>query len=552
MLNALKKNYKIASIIFIVFLVSFVLMRVYVVTELEGDFNKHILPGEMFGVPEKLKEKGLESLYKLPGHTGWDGQFYYYISNDIFGLTDVPLHCDSNAYRYQRIGLPLLANILSKITFQEYVSPFIFYMTSLLIVLLATGLFAKFLQNKGLSPFLSLFWSLGIGVQLTMMNGLPDAAADGLLIIAILMWMNKRYWLFSFFAISAALSREAYILLPFVLFLYSIYNMYKNNELYSKKILTQNLIYIIPGMIFLSWHIYIRQHFGVSPSDQAHNIFDYPFVSFFKHFYLSFHGAHPLNMSLSTKELLYLIYFMVLLTIALKILLSTFKNVPSHVKPISIVFIALIGLYLFFGDTVMMHYTGYMKASTIFFFVIIFYHAVALMKINLEMLVFLVVGFLMFGHALIERIHPNHISVHEKNITVLEENIAEKAECINDYKYKVDILESKDVLVDNFMNNIVLDLLGKNNTKNLQIILTNESSNIYPITKGFGTVNMSYHWVNKRGEVIQDGIRTKIPKSLLPGESIQLTMIVQTASEKDSKLILSPVQEGCAWFYMVK
>jgi hypothetical protein len=48
-----------------------------------------------------------------------------------------------------------------------------------LIVLVAVGMAAFFFQRKGISPYWALFWALGIGTQVTQLNGLPDAAADG-------------------------------------------------------------------------------------------------------------------------------------------------------------------------------------------------------------------------------------------------------------------------------------------------------------------------------------------------------------------------------------
>ena len=71
------------TVIFI--LVTLFCFSFYLERTLKGDINNHILAGEMFGVPEELKERGIKPLYYGEGNTGWDGQFYYYMSNDILG-----------------------------------------------------------------------------------------------------------------------------------------------------------------------------------------------------------------------------------------------------------------------------------------------------------------------------------------------------------------------------------------------------------------------------------------------------------------------------------
>ena len=65
---------------------------VYLERTLEGDINNHILAGEMFGTPSELVQKGIKPLYHGEGQTGWDGQFYYYMANDLLGLKDTAVH----------------------------------------------------------------------------------------------------------------------------------------------------------------------------------------------------------------------------------------------------------------------------------------------------------------------------------------------------------------------------------------------------------------------------------------------------------------------------
>ena len=81
--------------------------------------------------------------------------------------------------------------------------------------------------------------------------------------------------------------------------------------------------------------------------------------------------------------------------------------------------------------------------------------------------------------------------------------------------------------------------------------------NISPVTwpskpdnNNRNAVNLSYHWLNRKGEtLVLDGLRTPLPRDLKPGESINLKAAIQ-APAKPGRYILEVtlVQEGEAWF----
>jgi len=81
--------------------------------------------------------------------------------------------------------------------------------------------------------------------------------------------------------------------------------------------------------------------------------------------------------------------------------------------------------------------------------------------------------------------------------------------------------------------------------------------NISPVTwpskpdnKDRYAVNLSYHWLTRKGEkVVLDGLRTPLPRDLKPGESVNLKAAIQ-APAKPGRYILEVtlVQEGEAWF----
>ena len=71
-----------------------------------------------------------------------------------------------------------------------------------------------------------------------------------------------------------------------------------------------------------------------------------------------------------------------------------------------------------------------------------------------------------------------------------------------------------------------------------------------PDHKNRYAVNLSYHWLNRKGEpVIFDGLRTPLPGDLPPGESVLLKAAIEAPAKPGRYMLeLTLVQEGAAWF----
>lgn len=576
LINPMKKTLKIPAFHIVIFFItlssSLAIMGTYLTHPLLfGNFNQHFLPAKMFGVPQELQEKGIKVLYTDNQNTGWDGQFYYYISNDLLGLEDTSQHVDSDAYRYQRIGLPLLAKILSIVTFQHWVSPLTYYLTTLLLILAASVTGASFFRERKISPYWILFWSLGIGTQLTLLNGLPDAAADSLLIMSLVCLMRKRYSWYALTASLAALSREVYILIPGFIFLADTVSLqsfksfhYLKNDINHKLKQSTFWLLLIPLCVFIIWQVYIRLHFG-SPVLQSGTTLDGPFYSAWHFMILGLKNQHPIVGAgiYSYREATGIILFITLLGICLAKLFILLKsnngiNSKNNTIGLSLGFISIIILYFFFGPVVMMHYTGYMKAGTIFYFVFFFIMALnasnqsesTLLKkwINRILLVLVIFAGLFFDrHFLEDHIlstpTPNPYSTSQ-SITYVSQEPA----CMKHFDAQITILSNKNLLPKTLFNRLFISQYRIINVK-----VTNTGQESFSPYPGKGTVNLSYHWVDAENptNVIIDGMRTPLPQTLKPGESIILPMMV-AFPRKSGKYILklSLVQEGCAWFYI--
>lgn len=141
---------------------------------LDSDLNYHILSSEKFGIPGDLVKHGLKPFYKGED-AGWDGQFYYYMANDIFATKDTAAHIDVPSYRYQRIGLSLYTAIVAKIAGQDWVSLTLYFFSYLALIIAATVVGAGLLATRGLLPdagvtgrwrrALVVFMLIGFGVS---------------------------------------------------------------------------------------------------------------------------------------------------------------------------------------------------------------------------------------------------------------------------------------------------------------------------------------------------------------------------------------------------
>ncbi|WP_395008106.1 hypothetical protein [Undibacterium sp.] len=345
----------------------------YVSGPLNGNFSSHIMSAKHWGVPVELEKNGIEPLYTAKNVVGWDGQFYYFMANDLLAQKDTSEHIDADAYRYQRIGLPLFAKILSVVTLQDWVSTQTYYASSFILILLAVLVGGHYFARNNVSPLWMLPWSLGIGTQITMLNGLPDAAADAFFIIALVACLSRRYWFYCVFISFAALSREAYILFPLIFFAGMTWVQFKTKEHQFR--LLDWLLCAIPIVLFACWHIFVRVHFDKTPELQASKILGFPLISTFTHMFAGLSGHYPgaPEGAFSRLQGADIVFYLILLfsTYAAAFKFSPLKKLNfTNILPtaLSLYLISLISLYLFFGDTVMGHFTGYMKAASLFLF----------------------------------------------------------------------------------------------------------------------------------------------------------------------------------------
>lgn len=563
---AFLKKYRTSFLVALAFVIyTLFSFGIYETRTLDGDINNHILSGDMFGVPAALKEHGIKPLYYGAGNTGWDGQFYYYISNDIFALKDTSVHIDAPSYRYQRVGLSLYVATISALLGNNWVSPATFFISYFCLILVATFVGARLFMRFGANPALILLWSLSIGTQITLFNALPDAAADAFLILALGALFSGRVKLSIIPFVLSGLSREVYVLFPSFIFALYVFNSFRSarasggagiKELVRHFLVWKNYYWLLlPGLVAVFWNVYITRHFGVSPASQAHGILGLPLVAWTEYLLSGLRGNHKLIGSgiYAYAEAGSLVLFLLVLGTAFWISGRALKEYFSKTSPamggVALATIFFVFLYICFGPTVIMHYTGYFKALAIFFFLIPLLLAATgvagLAKILVYILLFISLLFTTIYNMKV-RILP--VAYNDEQYTKMR-NISNKprVECFGKYDAEIKV---NAISINS--SSALFNFFGRGDQVIVDLELKNTGDYPFWSTPNFGSVFMSYHWIDSKGKVIQDGVRSVISGGLLPGQSKQVTVVSNMPANPrdDILLMLSPVQEGCAWFYL--
>lgn len=558
-----QKRWSAAAVLF--FLVyTLASFGIYCARTLHGDVANHILAAEMFGTPVELKARGVKPLFNGPNVTGWDGQFYYYMSNDVLARKDTAAHIDAPSYRYQRVGLSLYAKTVATLTGRDWVSPQFFFASYFLLILAATWVGSRLLARFGGNPALILLWSLSIGTQVTLFNALPDASADAFLILALAALFSGRTALSVIPFAMSALSREVYALFPAVILLFTLLDgvvarraaqgwgaaiagMLRQRE--------RAWWLVVPCLVIVMWQVYVVRHFHVMPSEQAHGILGAPLASWYLYLVSGLNGNHLQAGSGAGAyaEAASLIFFLLVLLSALLIGARVFMSrlvsgasAPLRGVATTVILFAL--LYACFGPTVMMHYSGYFKACAVFFFLLPLLLCATPPRRWLSVLAYvtLVLALLLTTvYNMRSRILPynGNADIVTRMSTVTE---TRDLKCFDKFSAKIKV------------NSIVIDegtwitrLFG-HATMVTNVDLTNTSTDTFVTTKGFGSVNMGYHWVDDKNTAVVDGERSAIPGPLLPGQTANINVysVYPSGGTSSLSLKLSPVQEGCTWFYL--
>lgn len=533
------------------------LMLFYLGGELRGNIDWSILPSAQYEAPDAVSETGLKPLYIKTGQSGWDGQFYYYIANDILAQTDAKHKVEMAPYRYQRVGIPLIAKVASTLLGYDYVPVIIFYAVSLLLVVSATFVFAFFLQKVGVSPYLSLLWSLAAGTQMTILNGLPDAGADALLLMSLVAFFLKRFWLYAISISLCVLSREVYILFPVSLALVTLWE--HKRVLFTRLMALRFLVMGLPILVWSGWQIYLKLHFSDIPSVNVfkEGLVGFPLASWSYHTVNALVGQHPIFRAfpLSYLEPLSLLSFFALLMLSFGGAFSFFRNRHSDKKSliqanlfgVMIGFVLLFVIYLFFGDTVMRHHTGFLKTVSICYVSIILSSVIYKGYVNKTVLILMIVCFLIPQATLFLRVTSppssllSYTGVYTKALAM---NTQENLRCVDNISYEINLVKKVP-----FSQNPALSYFsGQDNSYILYVNVKNTSQTPWVAATSGHIIWLGYHWFRKAdGQHITESLWPSIlQETMAPNEERVIPIIVSVPDQTVPKILhFSVFQDGC-------
>lgn len=258
------------------FVVMYALFAMWVHHSFEGKYHGPFLVSAVFGVPDAARANGVTPVMPdtIPG---WDGQFYFSMANDPLGLADTARHLDNPTYRYQRIGVPAAAYVLSRFARQTFTSAYLYHVVQLLAVAAGFGLLAGWLVRQQTPWWYALGWLAGVGPPYALLYGLPDPVGDAAFIATLLcLWHRKLGW-YALAATVLCLIREGYVVVPFFVWLATITNRrtWDTPAGYWRRAVFTAL----PGIAVVGWALYLSLHFGVGLGSSDRNtpgIYDWP------------------------------------------------------------------------------------------------------------------------------------------------------------------------------------------------------------------------------------------------------------------------------------
>lgn len=509
-----------------------------------GNINWLPVGSDFFGIPDKVQKAFNVDLLIKNGDCGWDGQFYYYMSNDLFGLNGYAQFVDNPPYRWQRIGLPLAAKLVSLVHLGKAVSVYDYLIANLIIIALGIYVFSKFLCEKNRSVLWVVPWCLSGGVLITMKSLLPDSAADALVVIATIMLLKRRYLWYVVAMSWACLTREGYAAIAFFVFLAGFFGYLENEKKYSIKFAT---LLATPGIVFVLWYLYVTIRFGALP---------FTTVTHITKFFMTEWPAVFIDavQKRNYEEFVGLTFY--ILTIAISAILAYIAGRKDRRYLVFLPYIFIVGS---FGYTVMKHWSGYLKGVTFLFALIpiLFFELDVVKKRKksdvTSLLQIGIGGYIVLGILLTLYLVPKHAA-----------NMAQT------YYLRMD----ESAPVDYSNSNPLQDFGGEINIENVQIKPFASNSFIAALTPEYAVytvrvknntdtmwskyqpyggkyaINMGYKWytIDDENTVILEG-RTNLENSVEPYSVEEEKLYVKYPLKKGKYVLkISMVQEGVAWF----
>jgi hypothetical protein len=200
------------------------------------------------------------------GHTGYDGQFIYYLARD--GWAALP-HLDNPPYRLQRILYPLLARALAG--GDAAAIPWAMVAINAAAILATTFLITRWLVAQGLWRWWGLVYPLFVGTFMAYSRDLTEPLACALAAAGVLAWLGERRAAAVVLLALGALARETTVLFAVGLALAEI----------ARRRWSRLALLAVACAPALAWQLYVTAALGALPVTRANRLSILPAVGLF-------------------------------------------------------------------------------------------------------------------------------------------------------------------------------------------------------------------------------------------------------------------------------
>ncbi len=399
-MTSVKSKLQVAMVLAVTVIVYAAIVIVGLRGSLNGDFDQYLVPGK-YAAPTNIAAHGFDNRVFYEKSSGWDGQFYYYHSDDPLLLKDTVEHIDMPAYRAQRVGIPAITYVLSRLTGQDWVSPKFYFTVTVGLLLIAAYMLATFLISRGYSAWYALVWTVGGSTLYTVGFGFIDGSADALVIIALILYANKNLKLYILAMSLAVLSKESYALIPVILtfsqFISHAHRFISTRHLFKLSQAIKSILpNCIPPMILLFWILYLHLHLNTNHifDKSGSGMLSLPFKDIIHYIMAGINGetlsslgdvkkyfpSYRISIGVSIFSALLLIIFL----ISIYRIFLNINNLIINPVSLGVLLCALIlsAVYMCLGATQLWEPVGFVKALSLVICMYLIYCAISKAKVT--------------------------------------------------------------------------------------------------------------------------------------------------------------------------
>jgi hypothetical protein len=277
----------------------------------------------------------------VPLEGGYDGQFGYFIAYDPFlnRYKDDPVRyrgfIDEPAYRYGRIGFPLLVAAVSGGNVRLY--PLVTVWLILASHFAGSLLFLKIILHFRKNPLWALTYALVPGFQLSLHFGLPESLSFMFLLAGFLAYLKKRFLLTTAAFAASLLFRETGVVLVMVV---AGYELFVGKSFRRAALLASSVVPYALWRAFLTWRLF--DDYGWRTLWYSPGIFDWPFRGLIDLYAHIFRGDYP--PAIVPSAVLYTTFLVGFLIVGIALFIRK-RTLPS----LTLLAYAVLGLCLDYG-----------------------------------------------------------------------------------------------------------------------------------------------------------------------------------------------------------